>query len=199
MVTRKSALLAGIDPAQVHEWYLAVHADAFEWTEAPNTLAVNRFANGGLFALKPYISSGTTSIGCRIAAGPAATRSTTSSGTKPARSACATGISWTVIVPVSRQTPERGTCTKPGIVWARHGAPGCCAVPTFSVSDGRPVRRCDTPLPEIRRTTWTACPRQLTAGSPRRLPDESKAPMNANSDWGIIALSQQRRSRGSVS
>ncbi len=35
MVTGNFALLAGIDPRQVHEWYLAVYADAFEWVEAP--------------------------------------------------------------------------------------------------------------------------------------------------------------------
>lgn len=58
MVTGNFALLAGIDPAQVHEWYLAVYADAFEWVEAPNTLGMSQFADGGLFASKPYISSG---------------------------------------------------------------------------------------------------------------------------------------------
>lgn len=58
MVTGNFALLAGIDPAHVHEWYLAVYADAFEWVEAPNTLGMSQFADGGLFASKPYISSG---------------------------------------------------------------------------------------------------------------------------------------------
>ncbi len=58
MVTGNFALLAGIDPAKVHEWYLAVYADAFEWVEAPNTLGMSQFADGGLFASKPYISSG---------------------------------------------------------------------------------------------------------------------------------------------
>ena len=58
MVTGNFALLAGVEPAQVHEWYLAVYADAFEWVEAPNTLGMSQFADGGLFASKPYISSG---------------------------------------------------------------------------------------------------------------------------------------------
>ena len=35
MVTGNFALLAGVDPAEVHDWYLAVYADAFEWVEAP--------------------------------------------------------------------------------------------------------------------------------------------------------------------
>ena len=38
MVTGNFALIAGIDPFQVHEWYLAVYADATEWVELPNTM-----------------------------------------------------------------------------------------------------------------------------------------------------------------
>ncbi|MEM9575840.1 MAG: cryptochrome/photolyase family protein [Pseudomonadota bacterium] len=58
MVTGNFALLAGIDPHQVHEWYLAVYADAFEWVEAPNTVGMSQFADGGIIASKPYVSSG---------------------------------------------------------------------------------------------------------------------------------------------
>ncbi len=58
MVTGNFALLAGIDPYQVHEWYLAVYADAFEWVEAPNTVGMSQFADGGIIASKPYVSSG---------------------------------------------------------------------------------------------------------------------------------------------
>lgn len=58
MVTGNFALLAGIDPHQVHDWYLAVYADAYEWVEAPNTLGMSQFADGGLLASKPYAASG---------------------------------------------------------------------------------------------------------------------------------------------
>lgn len=58
MVTGNFALLAGIDPAQVHEWYLSVYADAFEWVEASNTLGMSQLADGGIVASKPYVSSG---------------------------------------------------------------------------------------------------------------------------------------------
>ena len=58
MVTGNFALLAGVDPAQVHEWYLSVYIDAFEWVEAPNTLGMSQFADGGLLGSKPYVSSG---------------------------------------------------------------------------------------------------------------------------------------------
>ncbi|NIY70918.1 cryptochrome/photolyase family protein [Marivivens donghaensis] len=58
MVTGNFALIAGIDPHQVHEWYLSVYADAFEWVEAPNTIGMSQFADGGIIASKPYVSSG---------------------------------------------------------------------------------------------------------------------------------------------
>ncbi|WP_375254451.1 cryptochrome/photolyase family protein, partial [Yoonia sp.] len=58
MVTGNFALLAGVDPAQVHAWYLAVYADAYEWVEAPNVIGMSQFADGGIIASKPYISSG---------------------------------------------------------------------------------------------------------------------------------------------
>ena len=58
MVTGNFALLAGVDPAAVHEWYLSVYVDAFEWVEAPNVLGMSQFADGGLLGSKPYVSSG---------------------------------------------------------------------------------------------------------------------------------------------
>ncbi|MBE0413610.1 cryptochrome/photolyase family protein [Yoonia sp.] len=58
MVTGNFALLAGVDPAQVHQWYLAVYADAYEWVEAPNVIGMSQFADDGIIASKPYISSG---------------------------------------------------------------------------------------------------------------------------------------------
>ena len=42
----------------MHEWYLAVYADAFEWVELPNTIGMSQFADGGLLASKPYAASG---------------------------------------------------------------------------------------------------------------------------------------------
>lgn len=58
MITGNFALLAGLDPKPVHEWYLAVYADAYEWIEAPNTLGMALHADGGLLASKPYAASG---------------------------------------------------------------------------------------------------------------------------------------------
>ncbi len=58
MVTGLYALLTGVSPQQLHEWYLAVYVDAVEWVELPNTLGMSQYADGGVMASKPYIASG---------------------------------------------------------------------------------------------------------------------------------------------
>lgn len=58
MVTGLYALLLGVDPRRVHEWYLAVYVDAVEWVELPNTLGMSQYADGGAMASKPYVATG---------------------------------------------------------------------------------------------------------------------------------------------
>ena len=58
MVTGLFTLLLGVEPRQVHEWYLAVYVDAVEWVELPNTLGMSQYADGGVMASKPYVASG---------------------------------------------------------------------------------------------------------------------------------------------
>ncbi len=58
MITGNFALIAGIDPHQVHVWYLEVYADAYEWVEMPNTVGMALFADGGLLGSKPYAAGG---------------------------------------------------------------------------------------------------------------------------------------------
>lgn len=58
MVTGLFALLFGVRPQAVHEWYLAVYVDAVEWVELPNTLGMSQFGDGGLMASKPYVATG---------------------------------------------------------------------------------------------------------------------------------------------
>ena len=58
MVTGLYALLLGVEPRQVHQWYLAVYVDAVEWVELPNTIGMGQFADGGIMASKPYVASG---------------------------------------------------------------------------------------------------------------------------------------------
>jgi deoxyribodipyrimidine photolyase-related protein len=58
MVTGLYALMLGVQPQQVHAWYLAVYVDAVEWVELPNTLGMSQYADGGLMGSKPYIATG---------------------------------------------------------------------------------------------------------------------------------------------
>ena len=58
MITGNFALIAGLDPHQVHVWYLEVYADAYEWVEMPNTIGMALSADGGLLGSKPYAAGG---------------------------------------------------------------------------------------------------------------------------------------------
>ena len=58
MVLGNFALLTGIDPKYVNEWFLIVYADAYEWVELPNVSGMALFADGGYLASKPYASGG---------------------------------------------------------------------------------------------------------------------------------------------
>ena len=58
MVIGNFALLTGLAPKFVNEWYLIVYADAFEWVELPNVSGMVLFADGGYLASKPYAAGG---------------------------------------------------------------------------------------------------------------------------------------------
>ena len=58
MVTGNLALLLGVHPDAVDDWYMAVYADAYEWVEMPNTRGMALFADGGIVGSKPYAASG---------------------------------------------------------------------------------------------------------------------------------------------
>lgn len=58
MITGNYALLTQTDPDQVDNWYLGIYIDAIEWVQLPNTRGMSQFADGGIIATKPYVSSG---------------------------------------------------------------------------------------------------------------------------------------------
>jgi deoxyribodipyrimidine photolyase-related protein len=58
MVTGLFSLLWGVEPKETHRWYLSIYVDAVEWVELPNTLGMSQYADGGVMASKPYVSTG---------------------------------------------------------------------------------------------------------------------------------------------
>lgn len=57
MVTGNFALLAGVNPDEVDDWYLGIYIDAIDWVEITNTRGMSQFADGGITGSKPYVSS----------------------------------------------------------------------------------------------------------------------------------------------
>lgn len=57
MIIGNYALLTQIDPDKVDAWYLGVYLDAIEWVEITNTRGMSQYADGGIVATKPYVSS----------------------------------------------------------------------------------------------------------------------------------------------
>ncbi|MGB5378816.1 cryptochrome/photolyase family protein [Muriicola sp.] len=57
MITGNYALLTQTDPNEVDNWYLGIYIDAIEWVEITNTRGMSQFADGGIVATKPYVSS----------------------------------------------------------------------------------------------------------------------------------------------
>ncbi|QQN73671.1 cryptochrome/photolyase family protein [Croceicoccus sp. YJ47] len=58
MILGNFALIAGIVPQDVEDWFLVVYADAYEWVELPNVAAMALWADKGRLASKPYAAGG---------------------------------------------------------------------------------------------------------------------------------------------
>jgi deoxyribodipyrimidine photolyase-related protein len=58
MVAGLFCQLYGVDPRQVHDWFMALYVDSVEWVTLPNTVGMSQYADGGTVGTKPYIASG---------------------------------------------------------------------------------------------------------------------------------------------
>jgi deoxyribodipyrimidine photolyase-related protein len=57
MVLGNFMLLCEFDPDEVYQWFMELFVDAYDWVMVPNVYGMSQFADGGLMATKPYISS----------------------------------------------------------------------------------------------------------------------------------------------
>lgn len=57
MILGNFMLLCEIDPDEVYQWFMELFVDAYDWVMVPNVYGMSQFADGGLMATKPYISS----------------------------------------------------------------------------------------------------------------------------------------------
>ena len=57
MILGNFMLLCEFHPNEVYRWFMELYIDAYDWVMVPNVYGMSQFADGGLMATKPYISS----------------------------------------------------------------------------------------------------------------------------------------------
>lgn len=57
MILGNFALIAGLAPKAVRDWFWESYADAYDWVVTPNVLSIALYADGGRLATKPYAGS----------------------------------------------------------------------------------------------------------------------------------------------
>ncbi|WP_299781530.1 cryptochrome/photolyase family protein [uncultured Formosa sp.] len=57
MVLSNFMLLCEFHPDEVYKWFMELFIDAYDWVMVTNVYGMSQFADGGLIATKPYISS----------------------------------------------------------------------------------------------------------------------------------------------
>ncbi len=56
MILGNFMVLCEFDPDEVYRWFMELFIDAYDWVMVPNVYGMSQFADGGLFATKPYVS-----------------------------------------------------------------------------------------------------------------------------------------------
>jgi deoxyribodipyrimidine photolyase-related protein len=56
MVLGSFMLMGGYEPKQIYHWFMEMFIDAYDWVMVPNVYGMSQFADGGIFATKPYLS-----------------------------------------------------------------------------------------------------------------------------------------------
>jgi deoxyribodipyrimidine photolyase-related protein len=57
MLLGNYALLAGVDPHELTEWFHGMYVDAYDWVMVPNVVGMSQWADGGVMATKPYAAA----------------------------------------------------------------------------------------------------------------------------------------------
>ena len=57
MVLGNFMLLCEFDPDEVYRWFMELFIDSYDWVMVPNVYGMSQFADGGVVASKPYVSS----------------------------------------------------------------------------------------------------------------------------------------------
>ncbi|MEO9870734.1 cryptochrome/photolyase family protein [Ekhidna sp.] len=55
MILGNIMLLCELDPDEVYKWFMEMYVDSADWVMAPNVYGMSQYADGGIFATKPYI------------------------------------------------------------------------------------------------------------------------------------------------
>ncbi|MGK7962378.1 cryptochrome/photolyase family protein [Crocosphaera sp.] len=57
MILSNFALIVGVSPQAVNDWFHSAFIDAYDWVMVPNVIGMGQFADGGILASKPYAAS----------------------------------------------------------------------------------------------------------------------------------------------
>jgi deoxyribodipyrimidine photolyase-related protein len=54
MIIANIMTLSRINPLEIYKWFMEMFVDSSDWVMVPNVFGMGTFADGGIFATKPY-------------------------------------------------------------------------------------------------------------------------------------------------